>query len=437
MIVRLAWLIAAAAEWTAAALAARHGVSAGVVNTIYATAIAASYLALWALAGEWGDNRRRTFAAISVTLVMVLGVVVLEGVAAWRHIDFRLVRAALTHAEGPNDFSDDPVLSFRRPPHVHWSGWPLTDMAAYFNLPIRIDHPMTFSTDAKGFRNSTDLTHTDIALVGDSYVEGWTLSDDETIAAQVAARTHAPVANLGTAGYGSLQELQVLERYALPLGPRFVGWFFFEGNDLDDDQVFENAMTTKSGVDAGPAATREPLAHRWRSFVDRSFTWNSLLELRRLTDRVVPNAIDTFGWFRDADGVEHKMYFYDFYATRQIGDFERERLKVTVSTLQRAAEDCRRHGTTLVVYYVPIKFRVYRDAVTFPSGSPCEKWTSWDLESQVRAACERAHIPFTSLTEPMRQAAHRGALLYEAADSHWNAAGAAFVADIVVKDARE
>src|SRR5215472_12923 len=144
--VRVAWLLAAAAEWTAAALAARHGAAASVVNTIYATAIAASYLALWGLAGAWGSDRRKTFGAIAVTFALVAGLVGLELVAAWRHVDFRLVRTALTHAEGPNDFIDDPVLSFRRPPHVRWSGWPLTDMAASFNLPIRIDHPMTFST---------------------------------------------------------------------------------------------------------------------------------------------------------------------------------------------------------------------------------------------------------------------------------------------------
>ena len=340
----------------------------------------------------------------------------------------------MTHAEGPNDFIDDSVLSFRRPPHVRWTGWPLTDMAAYFNLPIRVDHPMTFSTDSQGFRNAADLARADIALVGDSYVEGWTLSDDETVSAAVATRTRAAVANLGTAGYGSLQELQVLERYAVPLGPKFVGWFFFEGNDLDDDQNFENAMTTRSGADPPVRAASEPLSRRWRAFVDRSFARNALLELRRLTDTIVPNAVNTYGWFRDASGAQHKMYFYDFYATREITEFERARLQVTAATLRAAADDCRRRGIAFVVYYVPIKFRVYRDSVTFPAGSPCEKWMPWDLESELRALCERAGIAFVSLTGPMRQAAHRGALLYEPADSHWNAAGAAFAADRVAAD---
>jgi len=428
---RLRWLLAAAAAWGTAAVLARTGFAAATVDATYAGALLLSYVALWSLLGAWGADRRRTFAAIAVTLAIVLGLAFLEAGAAWRHVDFRLVRAAITHAEGPNDFVDDPVLSFRRPPHVRWRGWPLTDMAAYFNLPIRVDHPMTFSTDARGFRNQADVAQADIALVGDSYVEGWTLSDDETISADVERRTHTSVVNLGTAGYGSLQELQVLERYAMPLAPKLVGWFFFEGNDLDDDQIFENAMTTRTGSEPPARAAPEPLAHRWRALVDRSFTWNTLLELRRLTDAVVPNAVNTYGWFRDADGVQHKMYFYDFYATRQITEFERARLQVTADTLRRAAEDCRRRGITFVVYYVPIKFRVYRDSVTFPPRSPCEKWTPWELEREVQAVCERAGIRLVSLTGPMREAAHRGALLYEPADSHWNAAGAAFAADRV------
>ena len=434
---RAAWIAFAAILWSAAALGARHGAAVSTVNAIYAMALVATYLAAWALAGAWSGDRRRTFAAIALTAALVAGLGVLELGAATRTLDYRRIREALIGVEGPNvDFVDDADLLFRRAPHATWTGWPRTDMSSYFNLPFRADHPITFTTDSHGFRNARDLARADVALVGDSYVEGWGLSDDETVSVRLSTSLHAPVANLGTAGYGSLQELKVLERNALPLAPRLVAWFFFEGNDLDDDQNFENAMADRpaTGV-ARPARPAEPLARRWRDFVDRSLTWNVFQQLRQLTDRLVPNRIATYGWFRDADGERHQMYFYDFYATRPITDFERARLEMTAATLRQAAEDCRRHGARFIVYFVPIKFRVYRDSVTFPPGSPCERWLPWDLESQVRALCERAGIPFVSLTGPMRQAAHRGALLYQPADSHWNAAGAAFVADIVAHDA--
>lgn len=437
---RLAWIGIAAAAWTATAAAARAGVDATSVNALYAVSVAATYLMAWRLAGAWSNDRRQTFKAVALTAALILAVGVFEIGAATRRVDYRRVREAIIGIEGPNvDFVDDAELLFRRAPHAKWTGWPRTDMSTYFNLPFRADHPITFTTDSQGFRNPSDLTHASVALIGDSYVEGWGLSDDETIAAQLTRRLHAPAANLGTAGYGSLQELKVLERNALPLDPRLVAWFFFEGNDLDDDQNFENAMVARR--DAPPAEPRgtatETASHRWRDFVDRSFTWNLFQQLRQATDRLVPNRISTYGWFRDSSGTSHQIYFYDFYATRPLTDFERDRLLVTERTLRQAADDCRRRGVDFVLYFVPIKFRVYRDAVTFPPGSPCSRWTPWDLESSVRSICQRNGIAFVSLTDAMRAAARQGALLYQPADSHWNAAGAAFVADRIVRDVRE
>jgi hypothetical protein len=42
--------------------------------------------------------------------------------------------------------------------------------------------------------------------------------------------------------------------------------------------------------------------------------------------------------------------------------------------------------------------------------------------------CQEAGIRFVSLTEPMRRAASAGEVLYAPEDSHWSAAGHAFVA---------
>ena len=273
-------------------------------------------------------------------------------------------------------------------------------------------------------------------LLGDSYIEGYGVSDEETVRARLSARLGRPAVYFGTAGYGTLQEVKALERDGFTVDPRHVVLFFFEGNDLDDDQEYENAMTAKGGAAESSPAPPQPWSHRWRDFVDRSFTWNALQQIRQLTDRLVPNRIATFGSFRDASGQLHQIYFYDFYATRPLTDYERARLKTTDAALRRAAEECARQGADFTVYFVPIKFRVYRDSVTFPPGSPCERWSPWDLESEVRAMCERGGIHFVSLTGPMRQAAHRGELLYQPADSHWNAAGAAFVADVVAAHLR-
>ena len=425
------WITSTAAWWLVMAVLARSNTSEETINTLYAFALAWTYAAALAVAIGRSTNRRiAVFRLLALTAGLVFVAAALEGAALAGAVDYRGIRDAVRGAEGPDvDFIDDPLLLYRRRPNTRWEGRPRTDMASYFNLPFRSEHPIVFTTNDQGFRNPTPLTQADIVLIGDSYVEGWGVSDDETASARLRQLTGRRVGNLGTAGYGSEQELRVLERYGLPLKPRLVAWFFFEGNDLDDDQNFDNAMLadpTESG-----ARRPEPWSHRWRATVDRSLTWNLFEQLRLLTDRLAPNRINTYGWFRDQFGATQQVYFYDFYATRTIDDFERQRLPTTEAALTRAAEVCRRNGVAFTLYYVPIKFRVYGALCTFPAQSPCRTWQPWDLEQEVRAMCARAGIGYVSLTDAMRRAAESGALLYATTDSHWNADGQAFVAEQV------
>jgi acetyltransferase AlgX (SGNH hydrolase-like protein) len=376
------------------------------------------------------DPRTMLFRVAAVTMGVGGGVLVFEASAAAGLLDFHEIRNVLTGdvEERSVDFLNDHELSFRRPAHAHFTGRPRSNMAEMFNLPIRSPYVQTFSTDGRGFRNAAELTRADIALVGDSYVEGAYVSDEETAAVRLQELLGRPVANLGVSGYGSLQELKVLEKYAVPLGPTMVAWFFFEGNDLDDDQDFENAMAYEQGVPAPPHVPASA-SQKWRRFLERSLTVNAFMQLRKWLDWLVPNGIDSFGWFRGRDGVSHRLFFFDFYATRALGPYELQRFETTKAAFRRGAEIGRQHGIRIVAVYIPIKFRVYGDLCTYPSGSPCVRWKPWDLETQFTAFCREAGIELLSLTEPMHRAAAAGDVLYAPEDSHWSAEGHRFVAE--------
>lgn len=428
------WLLAAAAWWLATAWLGRQHAPWAIRLTTPACALSliGTYVAGCGVAVARSHTPRTTlFRAASVTVSVGLGLLILEAPAVAGLIDYSRVRGALTGRwDGPaEDFVNDHELSFRRPPNARWSGWPRSDMAQAFNLPLRSPRRQTFSTDSRGFRNPTDLDRAEIAIIGDSYVEGAYLSDEETAAVRLHELTGQTVVNLGVAGYGSLQELKILEKYALRLAPRLAAWFFFEGNDLDDDQAYENAMAYENGVPAPP--THQSRAARWRALATRSFTVNAFTQLRQILDPLVPNAVDSVGWFRDRSSTTHPFYFYDFYATRELGAYERERFEITKATLRRANAICREHGVRLVVFYVPIKFRVYGDFCAFPAGSPCARWRPWDLESQFAAFCHDADIEFVSVTAAMRRAAAAGEVVYAPEDSHWNAAGHRLVARLI------
>jgi len=428
----ISWVVIAAAWWVGTAWAARQAGPwlSGVINTAFILGLLWSYLAASTVALSRARNPRITvFRIVSITLALLVGLLVLESAAATNFLDYRHIREALTGSEGPDvDFVLDRDLVYRRVPNARWVGRPRTDMASYFNLSFRAAQPLTFSTDDRGFRNLTTPERADIVLVGDSYVEGITVSDADTAAARLQHLTGVRVANLGVAGYGTLQELAVLRQYAVPLHPKLAAWFFFEGNDLDDDQNFENATWHQPTPPESTSVSRPPVSRRWRGFADRSFTRNAWLQVREMADWFVPNGLDTFGWFRDGGGRLQKIYFFDFYANRPFTDYENQRLSVTRTALRHGLEIAGEQGIRLIVFYIPIKFRVYGSFCTFPAGSPCATWHPWDVETRLAAICREEGIEFVSLTGPMRQAASAGDLLYLPDDSHWNAAGHAFVA---------
>jgi hypothetical protein len=430
-----AWSLSAVGFWVIAGWLGHltSPLAIDLTDPAFALALVWTYVAAWAVTAIYARERRIViFRFAAVLLSLLLSLIILEVPAGFGLVDYSQLRVALTGAwNGPqSEFLRDHEFSFRRPANAHWSGRPRSNMAEYFNLPIRASYEQKFSTDSHGFRNLAEFEHSDIALVGDSYIEGAYVSDEETVAVRLHDLTGRDVANLGVSGYGTEQELKVIERYVLPLKPRMLAWFFFEGNDLDDDQAFDNSMAYERGV----RSPSPPASIHWREFVKRSFTKNAFMELRQWSDGLIPNGIDSFGWFRDADGETRRLYFFDFYAKRALGTYEQQRLEITEATLQRGAEMAREHGITLLVYYIPIKFRVYGDLCTYPPGSPCPRWHPWDLETRLAAFCQQAGIRFVSLTAPMRKAASAGEVIYAPEDSHWNAAGHLFVAKQVAAE---
>lgn len=91
-----------------------------------------------------------------------------------------------------------------------------------------------FSSDEHGFRNPSGLPDkAQVALIGDSFVQGECVPPGKDIAAVLRGDGH-DVRSLGASGSGPLVELAIQIEYALRLEPKVVIWCFFEENDLDD-----------------------------------------------------------------------------------------------------------------------------------------------------------------------------------------------------------
>jgi hypothetical protein len=193
----------------------------------------------------------------------------------------------------------DKDVGFRRIPNLRWSGRPPSDIEEAYRLPRTLATTITFTYDRWGYRNTTEMERAGIVLIGDSYVEGWYVSDDQTVASRLAHRLGQCVANLGVAGYGAMQELRVLKGDALTKNPKVIAWFFFEGNDLYNDESFEEFLA------AAPPGLWEI---NWKQ---RSFTINAFHWLRRWSHPIVPNRAPFWALLRGQGGSSKRIYFSD------------------------------------------------------------------------------------------------------------------------------
>lgn len=90
-----------------------------------------------------------------------------------------------------------------------------------------------FDTDELGFRNPRSQIGraVDFVFLGDSYVEGACVDDEDTIAGAFRAAGHS-VMNLGRSGSGPLFQLAVLREYGDVVEGRTLVWYVFAANDL-------------------------------------------------------------------------------------------------------------------------------------------------------------------------------------------------------------
>jgi len=93
----------------------------------------------------------------------------------------------------------------------------------------------TYAADEYGFNNPTGLhsQNMDIAVVGDSYVQGACVAAEYNITGHIR-RKHPKTINLGISSNGSLRNLAMLHEYAADVRPKTVFWFYYEGNDLGE-----------------------------------------------------------------------------------------------------------------------------------------------------------------------------------------------------------
>jgi hypothetical protein len=414
------WLAAAALLWALLAFVARIATvqAATATDVLFLLTLPLTWVALVGAAVHASARPRQALlrgTALTIGLLMALSLLELAAAARLAHWElfFHWVRNEEQH------YVADPELGFRHSPSVRQSGRLRSDIERAWGLPASKPDRITTTYDRSGYRNATELDRADIVLIGDSYVEGGFVSDHQVVSSLLQAGLGRPVANLGVAGYGTAQELVVLNRDAMPLRPRVVIWFFFEGNDLYNDELFESVMRASRELGATPWTDR----HGWWR---RSFVRNAHAQLRLMLYLLVPRYCPHFGTVGAGPHRGQKVLFAPEAAVPWT-KFERDRWDRAQHTLREAARATRERGVNLLLVYVPIKFRVYRDFIELPAGE-LRDWTLWPLPDLFAQFCRTEGLACLDLTGPFRDSVRTGGMPHAPTDSHWSAEGHRLVA---------
>ena len=326
-------------------------------------------------------------------------------------LDYRTVIGPYHMWWAPN-VKDPELLAIHRP-HARQTGEARGgDAASSYQIPTGDQTKFRWDVtyDRNGFRNRQDLESADIVVIGDSFVEGLTVSDAELGTSQLARLEGKVVANLGQSTYGPLQEQIVFKRYGLPLQPRVVVWMFFEGNDLQDVIAYRHDF--------------DHPASYWHAAWARSFSRSAYQAAKRIFDPPAgPLGVKREGIYEAANGKPVTTYF--MYKSKPLSAEELRAAGDTVQTLAAVEKLCAAHQTQLVFVFVPTKFRVLHSFCQFPAESECRNWMPTDLPERLQNGLRAAapEVGYLDLTPSLVAAAAEGELPYYPDDEHWSPVG--------------
>lgn len=436
----LAWLLPVIIGWVGLSILAHQSMQEAITWTdrLFGWWVLATYLAVWGWLVSISTAPRTTLIrGLMITFTFAVILACLELPAMLKLVHWHLLFDRFSGEENRYtwSFQNDTELGFRRRAGDTWAGRPPSDIEGGVNMPPSLQQSITFTYDRWGYRNLSDYEQADVIMIGDSYIEGWYVSDNETAAHILQESTQRPVANLGVAGYGTLQTSIVLHKEAPRLNPRVVVWSFFEGNDLYDDERFDNTMLAAPQDDLDTNAHPEGLA-RGQDWKQRSFTRNALRRFRRWVEPLIPNKAPYFGYLKQPGRERQTIYFAD-YAGVPWSDWINGRWQRARAVLEEAAAYAGDQDIKLIFMYVPVKYRVYRPYIEVDPDSPVNDWELWQLPRLFSKFCSTADVACIDLTEMFQAAVREGGMPYAPTDTHWSAAGHRLVAERLESELRQ
>ena len=211
---------------------------------------------------------------------------------------------------------------------------------------------VTYTSDEHGFRNPAGAWtsgRVDIAVVGQSHVQGYCLPDGQGFVDRLRTRNRR-VLNLGMSGAGAILALGGIREYLRPYAPRVVLWCYSEGLDLSDLEIESTWASLKRYLAPGFS---QQLLTRQTEVDDSLRTYISARESRDRRQQSVSGGGSFVGRSLNIVKLSHLRYKLDLvYGFSDSGPTaEADRLMSEV--LKEAQAETSAWGGRLYMVYLP------------------------------------------------------------------------------------
>ena len=329
----------------------------------------------------------------------------------------------------------DPVLGFRaRPFHLSkFTNYRGGEYSPLFGIDVTPQSGL-WQTDSEGFRNAEDLSSAEVAIIGSSFVE-WGNDVEDTYPMKLEKKLGGQkVVNLGKSGYGPLQYVELLKRYAIEKKPRYVIITFYPESDTDEQLAnWVRGKTdrdiAKYTVGYGRFFRRYGIALHQTSNMLMNGSWTALqLGFRSIvgTRAVQPD----LAVLRLPDGVTKRILFVNHHSVKSAENLLRSPAwQAMAKILVDFKRLCEQHQIVPLILYIPAASEVYAEYSTRDSGvnwlrvRKAQIATSGNNEEAARRLAQKAGIELISLLPAFKEAARQSKRVYYQLDVHWNAEG--------------
>jgi hypothetical protein len=284
-----------------------------------------------------------------------------------------------------------------------------------------------------------------VLLLGDSFVEAYSVSEAESVSAQLqstlrqAGWSGAEVLNGGTAGYSTDQELLFFMESGVQWEPDVTVLFFYVNDVVYNvrPMYWRGAKPYYVLTDTGLELRGVPVPRlEWRTReLSDWLRWRSALY------RLVRESLARRGASRDdPDPASLPSVPQEFLGLRRTGHHGAdEAWALTEALLLELRHQVEAAGSTFVLFHVPSRAAIYhevwvdtRDAYRMSE----RDWSPVADVDRLRDICERTATECLFPVEDFRLEAQRlgeGAPLYFRFDGHWSAYGHALAAQIIAE----